>query len=138
MPGEVAPTRRDLTRYPDDPQHAAAAMALQLYGGMDPDRSRYVALHVVRAIQRAGVRPTDGLPTEAEIRRARMALMRRAIEVERDDVYAALFDALVESPDADLTSDRGLVEESCGICGLEGPDEFGNYELIPDPACPIH
>lgn len=135
--GEVATKRRDLTPWPDDPEHNAAAMALQLYGGLDPDGARFLALRVVRAIQRAGVRPTDGLPTEDEVRRARMTLLGRAIEVESDDVYAALFNALVVSPDSDFV-DHGLVEQTCGICGLEGPDSFGRYELIPDPTCPIH
>jgi hypothetical protein len=28
--------------------------------------------------------------------------------------------------------------ESVCTCGLEGPDADGNYDLIPDPKCPVH
>jgi hypothetical protein len=26
----------------------------------------------------------------------------------------------------------------CGVCGLEGPDRFGNYGLLPHDDCPYH
>lgn len=124
--------------YPTDERHAAAAMALQLWGGMDPDRSRFVGQYVVRAILRAGVRPTDGLPTNAEVIRATNALKRRAISVNYDDVYAALFDALCEGVEPDYDELPIRVDSTCGICRLEGPDSDGNYDLIPDPRCPVH
>ena len=91
----------DLVPWPDDPQHNAAAMALQIWGGLDPDGSRYLALRVVAAVHRAGVRPTDGLPTEAEVGRALGALvMRGHNEITRDEMYAALLDALCPSLEA--------------------------------------
>ena len=31
-----------------------------------------------------------------------------------------------------------LVSADCGYCGLEGPDEFGNYDLLPLTSCPYH
>jgi hypothetical protein len=79
---------------PTDPRYMAAAAALQLYGNIDPDRSRTLARRVVDAALRAGVRPTDGLPTEAEVARAQAALARRQFQVARDDAYAALLAAL--------------------------------------------
>ena len=123
--------------WPNDPAHNAAAMALQIYGGSDPDGSRYVARRVCAAVFRAGVRPTDGLPTPAEVERAREALERRQIRVEADDVYAALLDALCPSLEAEEGS-PAMVDSECGICRLEGPDRFGNYDLIPDPRCEVH
>lgn len=86
--------------WPNDPAHNAAAMALQIYGGLDPDGSRHLALKVCAAVFRAGVRPTDGLPTNAEVIRATNALKLRQIEVAYDDVYAALLDALCPSLEA--------------------------------------
>ena len=88
------PKRRDLDPFPTDPRYAAAAMALQLYGGFDPDGSRTVARLVVDAVLRAGLRSDDGLPTDAEVDRARDALHRHGIDVAHDDAYAALFAAL--------------------------------------------
>lgn len=134
--------RRDLSVFPSDPQHAAAAAALQIHG-FDPDGSRFIARAVVRAVQRAGVRPTDGLPTDDEVRRARSALHRRGIEITTDDGYAALLDALCPSlesqPEWHGRGYRPVKHDSeCGICVLEGPDSFGNYDLIPSPQCPLH
>jgi hypothetical protein len=28
--------------------------------------------------------------------------------------------------------------EAVCVCDLEGPDSDGNYDLIPNPACPVH
>lgn len=123
--------------YPDDPRHNAAAMALQIWAGIDPDHSRTMARFVVQAVLRAGVRPTDGLPTEAEVNRARGALVRRGHDgISTDDVYAALLDALCPSLEAQHLPT--IVDSSCGICHLEGPDRDGNYDLIPDPRCEVH
>jgi hypothetical protein len=87
--------RRDLDRFPTDPRYMAAAAALQLYGGFDPDGSRTLARLVVDAVLRAGLRPTDGLPTGEEVARAQKAAGRRGIGLARDDAYAVLFGALV-------------------------------------------
>lgn len=87
----------DLARWPDDPQHNAAAMALQIWAGLDPDGSRYLALKVVAAVHRADVRPTDGLPTEAEVDRAFAALKRRYVAVTHAEVREALTETLCPS-----------------------------------------
>lgn len=121
-----------LGTWQEDERHAAASAALQLWGGMDPDGARWLAQTVVRAILRAGLRPTDGLPTDDEVRRARVALMRRGHDIERDAIYAALFDALTLDPPEALT------DSECGICRLEGPNDFGAFDLIEDPDCPMH
>lgn len=31
-----------------------------------------------------------------------------------------------------------LRESTCGICRLEGPDRFGNYDLLVSERCPLH
>jgi|1185.fasta_scaffold1129045_2 hypothetical protein len=132
----VTEKRRDLKTWPDDPEHNAAAMALQLYGGLDPDGARYLAMRVVRAFQRASTRPIEGLPTDDEVARARAALIRHGFEIDTDAVYTALLDALCPSPDSELLPT--MVDSSCQICRLEGPDRFGNFDLIPDSRCPVH
>ena len=95
-PSEAVEKRRDIDPFPSDPRHAAAAMALQLHAGFDPDSSKTAARYVVQAVLRAGVRPTDGLPTAAECNRARSAAARRAIDLTHDEAYAILFAALCE------------------------------------------
>jgi hypothetical protein len=41
----------------------------------------------------------------------------------------------------EAAEERALAEERFEVvctCGLEGPDDMGNYDLIPDPKCPVH
>lgn len=77
------------------PRHVAAQMALQLYGAVDPDTSKYLADHVVFAVDRAAFRGTYvGGPTHEEVNRLTTSLARRGITLERDDAYAALLAVL--------------------------------------------
>lgn len=95
MPPTPSEKRRDIDPMPADPRYMAAAAALQLYGNLDPDGSRTLARVVVDAVLRAGVRPTDGTPTLAEVDRALACLVARGHhQIERDEVYAALLSAL--------------------------------------------
>lgn len=84
-----------MERLGDSPRHVAAQVALQLYGGVDPDASRYLADHVVFAVDRAAFRGSyTGGPTREEVNRLQSALVRRGIDLERDDAYAALLAAI--------------------------------------------
>jgi hypothetical protein len=86
----------DLAPWPQTNRHVAAATALQLYGGLDPDGSRDLAERVVFAIDRAGARGhTGSAPTGDEIRRAHNALARRGVVATSDDVAYALNEAFV-------------------------------------------
>jgi hypothetical protein len=86
----------DLRPWPETTRHIAAATALQLYGGVDPDSSRSLAERVVFAVDRAGVRGhTDTAPTDDEVRRAYNALHRRGHTVPVGDVRDALNEAFV-------------------------------------------
>lgn len=84
-----------MERFGDSPRHIAAQIALQLYGNVDPDTSKYLADHVVFAVDRAAFRGHfDADPTPAEVNRLMSSLDRRGIGVERDDAQAALLAAL--------------------------------------------
>jgi hypothetical protein len=75
----------DLRLFPQTNRHIAAATALQLYGGMDPDGSRDLAERIVFAVDRAGARGhTGSAPTEDEVTRAHNALARRGVACARD------------------------------------------------------
>lgn len=52
---------------------------------------------------------------------------------------AAMRDAIGHDPDRirDQQKERRLEEDAC-TCHHEGPDEFGNYDLIEDDDCPLH
>lgn len=74
----------------------AAAVVLQLYGGIDPDYSRTLADKIVHTIDRTAARGhTDAAPTDDEVRRAQNALALRGISTSPDDVRAALEAAFV-------------------------------------------
>lgn len=30
------------------------------------------------------------------------------------------------------------VRADCGYCVLEGPDEFGQWDFVENPSCPVH
>lgn len=84
-----------MTRLPETPRHVAVAVALQLYGNVDPDTSRYLADHIIFAVDRAEWRGhADSGPTHAEVNRALSTLALRDIHLNHDDVYAALLAAL--------------------------------------------
>jgi hypothetical protein len=86
----------DLKPWPGTTRHIAAATALQLHGGVDPDGSRGLAERVVFAIDRAGVRGhTDAAATDDEVRRAHNSLARHGCPCTSDAVRAALNDAFV-------------------------------------------
>lgn len=74
----------------------AAAVALQLYGGVDPDASRSLAERVVRAVDRAGSRGHAGSgPTQTEVARATEELARQGVTASPAQMHRALFAALV-------------------------------------------
>jgi hypothetical protein len=74
----------DVRLFPLTNRHIAAATALQLYGGIDPDGSRDLAERIVFAIDRAGARGhTGSAPTEDEVTRAHNALARRGVACAR-------------------------------------------------------
>lgn len=86
----------DLKPWPQTTRHIAAATALQLYGDVDPDRSRDLAERVVFAIDRAGARDhTGAAATDDEVRRASNALHRRGHAVAAGDVRDALNETFV-------------------------------------------
>jgi hypothetical protein len=93
MPDE---RRRDLRRWSEHPRSVAAAVVLQLRGGIDPDYSRDLADRIVFAVDRAGMRGhTDAAPTEDEVTRAQNELHRRGFTASSEDVRAALEAAFV-------------------------------------------
>lgn len=86
----------------DSPRHVAAQVALQIYGNVDPDTSKYLADKVVFAVDRAAFRGSyTGGPTHEEVNRLMTTLDRRAIGIHSDDAYAGLLAVLCP----------GLVEE---------------------------
>jgi len=96
MDGPQGCKRRDLRRWTENPRTIAAAVALQLYGGVDPDHSRDLAERVVFAIDRAAARQHEGSqPTEDEVRRAYNALHRRGHPITSDEVRAVLSETFV-------------------------------------------
>jgi hypothetical protein len=109
----------------DSPRHVAAQIALQLYGNVDPDTSKYLADHVVFAVDRTAFRGSyTGGPTHDEVNRLMSALDRRGIGIERDDAYAALLAVLcpglvkegqiVRAPDAACDFCRGGAVANAG------------------------
>lgn len=92
----MAPARSDLKRWSEHPRSVAAAVVLQLHGGVDPDRSRDLADRVVFAVDRAAMRGhTNAAPTDDEVTRAYNALHRRGFTPSVEDVRAALEAAFV-------------------------------------------
>lgn len=78
------------------PRNTAAAVVLQLHGGIDPDRSRTLADRILFAVDRAGMRGhTDAAPTDDEVARAYNELHRRGLTPGSEDVRAALEAAFV-------------------------------------------
>ena len=82
----------DLKRWSEKPRSVAAAVVLQLYGGIDPDQSRTLADRVVRAVDRTAMRGhTDAAPTDDEVDRAMSALTARGVTgLTREIVREAL------------------------------------------------
>lgn len=39
---------------------------------------------------------------------------------------------------ADMTPPSKRNTAECGYCGFEGPDSFGNYDLLESDDCPVH
>jgi hypothetical protein len=86
----------DIVRWSENRRSVAAAVVLQLYGGIDPDYSRELADRVVRAIDRTAARgKTDAWPDADEIARAQSALALRGISASTEDVRTALVAAFV-------------------------------------------
>lgn len=86
----------DIRRWSDKPRSIAAAVVLQIHGGIEPDQSRVLADRIVFAVDRAGMRDhTDAAPTEDEVRRAYNELHRRGFTPGSEDVRAALEAAFV-------------------------------------------
>jgi hypothetical protein len=86
----------DLKRWRENARSVAAAVVLQIHGGVDPDGSRDLADRIVFAIDRAGMRGhTEAAPTAAEVVRAMNELGRRGYSCAREDVHAALDAAFV-------------------------------------------
>jgi hypothetical protein len=86
----------DLRRWSEHPRSVAAAVVLQLYGGVDPDYSRDLADRIVFAVDRAGMRGhTDAAPTDDEVIRAQNELHRRGFSIDADTVRAVLNAAFV-------------------------------------------
>lgn len=84
-----------MQRLGDSPRHVAAQIALQLYGAVDPDTSKYLADHVIFAIDRAAWRGhTDSGPTHEEVNRAASSFERQGIAVSNEQMYGALLAAL--------------------------------------------
>lgn len=86
----------DLQRWSEKPRSVAAAVVLQIHGGIDPDHSRVLADRVVFAVDRAAMRGhTDAAPTDDEVIRAVNELHRRGYTVTPEDARAALEQAFV-------------------------------------------
>lgn len=84
-----------MERFPETPRHVAVQVALQIYGNIDPDTSRYLAEKALFAADRATWRGhSDSGPTHDEVNRLTTALERRGIGVEPDAAYGALLAAL--------------------------------------------
>jgi hypothetical protein len=81
------------------PRLVAAAVALQIYGGHDPDSSRYLAERVLTAADRADTRghPDSG-PTQTEVARATSELARQGVTASPAQMHRALFAALCPEP----------------------------------------
>ena len=80
-------------------REVAAATCLQIYGGMDPDTSRSLAIRLVETVDRAGARGhTDRGPTPEEVARAVSELARQGVTVSPAKMHRALFTALVPEP----------------------------------------
>jgi hypothetical protein len=73
-------------------RQVAAALALQVHGGMDPDGSRDLADRVLRAAARGH---TDSGPTQTEVARATSELARQGVTASPAQVERALLAALV-------------------------------------------
>lgn len=83
----------------ETPRTVAAAMALQLYGGIEPDASRYLAGRILQAADRAQSRGhQDSGPTLAEVERAASELARQGVNASPAQVHHALFAALCPEP----------------------------------------
>jgi hypothetical protein len=77
-------------------RQVAAALALQVHGGMDPDGSRNLADRFLRAADRAAARGhTDSGPTQTEVARATSELARQGVTASPAQVERALLAALV-------------------------------------------
>jgi hypothetical protein len=86
----------DLKRWTENDRTVAAAVVLQLHGGVDPEMSRTLADLIVFAVDRVGMRGHgDAAPTADEVRRAQNELNRRGHAVSSEDAYAALDAAFV-------------------------------------------
>lgn len=80
----------------EDNRHVAAASALQLYGGVDPDSSRDLAERALFAADRVATRGHLGAaPTHDEVLRAQAALARHGVQIDYATVNTVLQDALV-------------------------------------------
>lgn len=87
----------DIRRWSEKPRSVAAAVVLQLHGGIDPDRSRDLADRIVFAVDRVTVRGhTHAAPTDEEVRRAGNALTGYGYVVAPEHVRAALEAAFVK------------------------------------------
>jgi hypothetical protein len=87
----------DIHRWSERPRSVAAAVVLQLHGGIDPDSSRLLADRVVFAVDRVKARGhTHAAPTDGEVQRARAALSRDGYDVTPEHVRAALEAAFVK------------------------------------------
>lgn len=86
----------DIRRWSENRRSVAAAVVLQLYGGVDPDSSRDLADRIVFAIDRTVARGHVGaMPTDAEVRRAQNALNGRGYAVTSEHARLALVAAFV-------------------------------------------
>jgi hypothetical protein len=73
----------------------AAAVELQIYAGLDPDSSNYVAERIVQAIDRAHARGhTNPGPTQTEGARATAELARQGVTTSPAQMHRALLAAL--------------------------------------------
>jgi hypothetical protein len=83
----------------DDDRLLAAAVCLQIYGGMEPDTSRYLAERVVQAVDRAQTRGhSESGPTPSEVERASRELECLGVVATDVEVHHALFAALCPDP----------------------------------------
>lgn len=86
-------------------REVAAAVTLQLYGGVDPDTSRYLAARVVLAVDRAAARGhADSGPTQTEVARATSELARQGVTASPAQMHRAMFAALCPEPFAEAVS----------------------------------
>lgn len=86
----------DIRRWSEKPRSVAAAVVLQLHGGIDPDYSRDLADRVVNAVDRTAMRGhVDAAPTEQEIRRACASLNGHGYNVTTEHMAAALDAAFI-------------------------------------------